>query len=183
MVASELPVLALDTGAHYTNAATLVSIEGIQSELWIGRAAAAVAFYQAAFGARVLHRVGEGDEIVAQPAIGDTAFWVSSGGADGPRFSPEAIGGATGRTLLLVDEPDATLAWSRPVPLRRPRWPTSMAGAWAGSSTRSAMGGKSAGRWACGRQFDVRRRGAMGGAESVLTPGAPSCRLPAETAR
>src|SRR6266700_6509161 len=80
---------------------------GIQPELWIDRAAAAVAFYQAAFGARVLHQVGEGDEIVAQLAIGDAAFWVSPGGAGGPRFSPGAIGGATGRTLLLADDPDA----------------------------------------------------------------------------
>jgi PhnB protein len=79
----------------------------IQPELWIDRAAAAVAFYQAAFGARVLHQVGEGDEIVAQLAIGDAAFWVSSGGATRPRFSPAAIGGATGRTLLVADDPDA----------------------------------------------------------------------------
>src|ERR1700691_3258366 len=83
---------------------------GIQPELWIDRPAAAVAFYQAAFGARVLHQVGEGDEIVAQLAIGDAAFWVSSGGADGPRFTPGAIGGATGRTLLLVEDPDAMFA-------------------------------------------------------------------------
>jgi PhnB protein len=86
----------------------LTGMTGIQPELWIDRAAAAVAFYQAAFGARVLHQVGEGDEIVAQLAIGDAAFWVSSGGAGGPRFSPGAIGGTTGRTLLLVDDPDAT---------------------------------------------------------------------------
>ncbi|HEY0933080.1 MAG TPA: VOC family protein [Trebonia sp.] len=83
---------------------------GIQPELWVDRAAAAVAFYEAAFGARVLHRVGEGDEIVAQLAVGDAAFWVSSGGADGPRFSPRAIGGATGRILLVTDEPDAVFA-------------------------------------------------------------------------
>ncbi len=88
-------------------AATLTGMTGIQPELWIDRAAAAVAFYQAAFGARVLHQVGEGDEIVAQLAIGDAAFWVSPGGAGGPRFSPGAIGGATGRTLLLADDPDA----------------------------------------------------------------------------
>ena len=89
---------------------TLTGMTGIQPELWVDRAAAAVAFYQAAFGARVLHQVGEGDEIVAQLAIGDAAFWVSPGGAAGPRFSPGAIGGATGRTLLLVDDPDAAFA-------------------------------------------------------------------------
>ena len=79
----------------------------IQPELWIDRAAAAVTFYQAAFGAVIQHQVGEGDDIVAQLAIGDAAFWVSSGGAEGPRFSPQAIGGATGRILLVTDDPDA----------------------------------------------------------------------------
>jgi len=79
----------------------------IQPELWIDSPEAAVAFYQAAFGARVLHRIGEGSDIVAQLTVGDAAFWLSSGGSDGPRFSPQAIGGATGRTLLVVDDPDA----------------------------------------------------------------------------
>jgi PhnB protein len=82
----------------------------IQPELWIDRAAEAVAFYQEAFGARVLHQVGDGDEIVAQLAVGNAAFWVSSGGRTGPRFSPDAIGGATGRTLLVVEDPDAFFA-------------------------------------------------------------------------
>jgi uncharacterized glyoxalase superfamily protein PhnB len=40
-------------------------------------------------------------------AIGGASFWVSSGGAGGPRFSPRAIGSATGRTLLVADDPDA----------------------------------------------------------------------------
>jgi PhnB protein len=83
---------------------------GIQRELWIDRPAAAVTFYQAAFGARILHRVGEGDKIVAQLAIGDAAFWISSGGSAAPRFSPAAIGVTTGRTLLVADDPDATFA-------------------------------------------------------------------------
>lgn len=83
---------------------------GIQPELWIERAAAAVAFYKAAFGAEVVHRVGEGDEIVAQMAVGDAAFWVSPGGSDGPRFSPLAIGGTTGRILLVADDPDELFA-------------------------------------------------------------------------
>ena len=89
---------------------TLAGMTGIQPELWIDRAAEAVAFYQAAFGARVLHQVGEGDDIVAQLALGDAAFWVSTGGADGPRFSPRAIGGTTSRTLLVVNDPDALFA-------------------------------------------------------------------------
>jgi PhnB protein len=83
-------------------------VTDIQPELWLDRAAAAVAFYEAAFGATVLHRVGEGDDIVAQLAVGDAAFWVASAG--GKRFSPRAIGGATGRTLLVVDDPDAVFA-------------------------------------------------------------------------
>jgi PhnB protein len=80
-------------------------VASIQPELWIDRAAAAVAFYRAAFGATVQHQVGE--DIVAQLAIGDASFWVASGGTAGPRFSPRAIGGATGRTLLVADDPDA----------------------------------------------------------------------------
>lgn len=80
---------------------------GIQPELWCDRAAVAVAFYEAAFGATVLHHVGEGDDIVAQLAVGNAAFWVASAAPDIKRFSPRAIGGATGRTLLVVDDPDA----------------------------------------------------------------------------
>ena len=79
----------------------------IQPELWVDRAAAAVAFYQAAFGAIVLHRVGGGEDIVAQLAIGDAAFWVAAAGSAGPRRNPKAVGGATSRTLLVVDDPDA----------------------------------------------------------------------------
>jgi uncharacterized glyoxalase superfamily protein PhnB len=34
------------------------SVTGIQPELWVNRASAAVEFYEAAFGAAGLHRVG-----------------------------------------------------------------------------------------------------------------------------
>jgi PhnB protein len=83
---------------------------GIQPELWVDRAPAAVAFYRDAFGATVLHLVGEGDDIVAQLAVGDAAFWVSAANPDALRFSPAALGGGTGRTLLVVDDPDVTFA-------------------------------------------------------------------------
>jgi len=80
-----------------------------QPELWVDRAGAAVAFYEAAFGATVLHRVGEGDDIVAQLGVDDGAFWVASAGPSMKRFSPQAIGGATSRTLLVANDPDAVV--------------------------------------------------------------------------
>jgi PhnB protein len=82
-------------------------VTGIQPELWVDRAGAAVAFYQAAFGATVLHRVGEGDDIVAQLAVDGAPFWVAAADSTRRRFSPDGISGATGRTLLVVDDPDA----------------------------------------------------------------------------
>jgi PhnB protein len=58
----------------------------------------------------VLHRVGEGDDIVAQLAVGDAAFWIAATGSSSERLVPRAIGGATGRVLLVVDDPDAVFA-------------------------------------------------------------------------
>ncbi len=81
----------------------------IQPELWVDRAAAAVAFYEAAFGATVVHRVGEGEDIVAQLTVGDAAFWVAAASPPMKRLSPQAIGGATSRTLLVVDKPEAVV--------------------------------------------------------------------------
>jgi PhnB protein len=87
----------------------LRGVAAIQPELWVDRAADAVAFYEAAFGATVLHKVGDGQDIVAQLAVGDAAFWVASASSALKRFSPRAIDGATSRTLLLVDEPEAVV--------------------------------------------------------------------------
>jgi PhnB protein len=81
----------------------------IQPELWVEHASQAVAFYTRAFAARVLHLVGEGDDIVAQLAVGEAAFWVTAADPDRGRLSPAAIGGATSRTLLVTDDPDAVL--------------------------------------------------------------------------
>ena len=77
----------------------------IQPELWVESAGQALDFYGAAFVARVVHSVGDGDDIVAQLAIGDASFWVGAPGPSMGRFSPRSIGGATGRTLLVVDDP------------------------------------------------------------------------------
>jgi PhnB protein len=86
------------------------SVTSIQPELWVDNGVAALAFYEAAFGARVLHRVGDGDDIVAQLSVGDAAFWVASTRPSPERLVPRAIGGATGRVLLVVDDPDAVFA-------------------------------------------------------------------------
>ena len=67
----------------------------IQPELWVDRGAEAVAFYQAASGATVPHRAGDGQDTAAQLAIGDAAFWVSTAGSAGRRIHPRAPGGAT----------------------------------------------------------------------------------------
>ena len=82
----------------------------IQPELWVDRPAAAVEFYRAAFGARVLLRVGDGDDIVAQLDVDGAVFWVASADDAMRRLSPQRAAGATGRTLLVVDDPGAFTA-------------------------------------------------------------------------
>src|SRR2546423_7915450 len=81
----------------------------IQPELWVDAPGEALAFYQAAFGATVLHRVGDGDDIVAQLGVGDAAFWVAAASSTMKRLSPRAIDGATSRTLLVVENPDSVV--------------------------------------------------------------------------
>jgi PhnB protein len=80
----------------------------IEPELWVERARDTIAFYESAFGATVLHRVGEGDDVVAQLAMGDARYWISNASANRP--SPRANRGATGRVLLVVDNPDDVAA-------------------------------------------------------------------------
>jgi len=79
----------------------------IQPELWVERAGQAVAFYAEAFGARVLHLVGEGDDIVAQLAVGEAAFWVAAAAPGAGRFSP---GGRSVRARVGDRQTDRALA-------------------------------------------------------------------------
>jgi PhnB protein len=81
-------------------------LTSIQPQLWVERPRDALAFYEAAFGATVVHCVGEGDDIVAQLEVGEAAFWVASASSSMKRLDPSSIGGATSRTLLAVDDPD-----------------------------------------------------------------------------
>lgn len=84
----------------------------IQPELWVSDGPAAVAFYERALGAVVEHRVlgpGESD-VIAQLSVAGARFWVSNASAGLGWLSPDAIGGATGRVLLVVDDPESLLA-------------------------------------------------------------------------
>lgn len=84
----------------------------IQPELWVSDGPAAVAFYERALGAVVEHRVdGPGErDVVAQLSVAGARLWVSNASEAMGRFSPDVIGGATGRMLLVVDDPESVLA-------------------------------------------------------------------------
>jgi PhnB protein len=82
------------------------------AQLSVRRGRAAVEFYEAAFGAVQVYRVGgTGDhpEVVAQLAIGEASFWVSDESPEHGNFSPESVGGATARMLLVLDDPKAAV--------------------------------------------------------------------------
>ena len=78
----------------------------MQPELWVEDPRRAIAFYEAAFGATVIHLAGVGDDVVAQLGVEGAAFWVAGTSTTLGRLSPRAIGGATSRTLLVVPDPD-----------------------------------------------------------------------------
>ncbi|HEX3426452.1 MAG TPA: hypothetical protein VHT30_10005 [Acidimicrobiales bacterium] len=65
-----------------------------------------------AFGAIEVFRFGGDDaneEVVAQLAIGDSLFWVEDESPEHHNFSPETLGGASERLLLVVDDPAAVM--------------------------------------------------------------------------
>jgi PhnB protein len=69
----------------------------------------AVDFYQAAFGAEVLFRIDEGG-VIAHLSIDGSEFWVADESPEHKNFSPETLGGATVRLILVADDPDAVFA-------------------------------------------------------------------------
>lgn len=84
----------------------------IVPQLSVRRGRAAVEFYQAAFGAVEVYRVGgteDAEDVVAQLRVGDASFWVSDESPSHRNFSPESVRGTTARMLLVVGDPDAVL--------------------------------------------------------------------------
>jgi hypothetical protein len=101
--------------------------------LWVEHPREALAFYEAAFGAAVVHCVGENDDIVAQLQVGDAAFWVAATSPDMKRYSPHTVSGTTSRTLpwWRIRTMSSGKRWL-PVPLRVPPFQTSTGGDSAG---------------------------------------------------
>jgi PhnB protein len=84
-----------------------------QAQLSVRNGRAAVDFYKQAFGAVEVYRFGGTDdleEVVAQLTVGNSMFWVEDESPPNGNFSPESVGGATARMLLIVDDPEAVLA-------------------------------------------------------------------------
>jgi PhnB protein len=79
--------------------------------LSVRNGAKAVDFYKAAFGAGELFRLdAEDGSVVAQLSVGDAEFWVADESPEHKNFSPESLGGATVRMVMVVANPDAAFA-------------------------------------------------------------------------
>ena len=117
----------------------------IQPELWVEHPREALAFYEAAFGAAVVHCVGEDDDIVAQLQVDAAAFWVAPAASEMKRLSPRTIGGRRAGPCSWWKTRMPSSGEQRPqAQARFPRSPTSTDGGWAGSSTPSGTSGRSA---------------------------------------
>jgi len=84
----------------------------ILPQLSVRRGRAAVEFYKAAFGAVEDYRVGganENEAVVAQLSVGNASFWIADESPPHRNFSPESLGGATTRMLLIVEDPDSVI--------------------------------------------------------------------------
>jgi PhnB protein len=82
---------------------------GVQVQLSVRRGREAIAFYEHAFGATEVYRFDGDAEVVAQLNVGETQFWVEDESPEHGNFSPETLGGATERLLLVVDDPGAVV--------------------------------------------------------------------------
>jgi PhnB protein len=83
----------------------------ISALLSVRNGAKAVEFYQKAFGARVLFRIGaESESVVAQLAVGNAEFWLADESPEHSNFSPETLQGSSVRMVMIVDDPDAAFA-------------------------------------------------------------------------
>jgi PhnB protein len=84
----------------------------VSAQLSVRRGLAAIAFYQAAFGAVEIYRVGgtpANPDVVAQLMVGNATFWVADESPPNRNFSPESLSGTSVRLLLIVEDPRAVV--------------------------------------------------------------------------
>jgi PhnB protein len=84
----------------------------VMPQLSVRGGLAAVDFYKAAFGATVVYQVGGtggNESIVAELSVQGASFWVADESPPHGNFSPESLGGATTRMLLIVADPQAAI--------------------------------------------------------------------------
>ena len=81
-----------------TSIAPMLSVRG---------GAKAVEFYKAALGASELFLLENGGSVVAQLSVGRSDFWVADESPEHLNFSPDSLGGATTRMVMVVADPDA----------------------------------------------------------------------------
>jgi PhnB protein len=82
-----------------TTVAPMLSVRG---------GAAAVEFYKQAYGATELFRLdGDDGTVVAQLEVGESNFWVADESPAHQNFSPESLGGASTRMIMVAENPDA----------------------------------------------------------------------------
>jgi PhnB protein len=79
--------------------------------LSVRKGASAIEFYKSAFGATEAFRMEAPDgAVVARLSVEGAEFWVADESPEHKNFSPETLGGATTRMILVVDDPDAAFA-------------------------------------------------------------------------
>jgi PhnB protein len=118
----------------------------------------AVRFYEQAFGAREVYRVGGTDAhppVVSQLVVGEATFWVSDEAPDHGHFSPHTLGGTTLRVLLVVDDPAAVIERALALGARQV-YPVERAHGWLLGRIEDPFGhhweiGKPLGEWPPGR--------------------------------
>jgi len=87
---------------HKTSIAPMLSVRN---------GAKAIDFYKTAFGAGELFRLDDpSGAVVAQLSVGDCNFWLADESPEHSNFSPETLGGATARMVMVVDDPDTAFA-------------------------------------------------------------------------
>src|SRR5260370_41836509 len=76
--------------------------------LSVRRGASAIDFYQRAFGAEELFRIEDDKgEVVARLSVGGAEFWLADESPSHANFSPESLGGGSGRQVLVLEDPGA----------------------------------------------------------------------------